>query len=138
MRWKAYVYGSIVFWFILSGSASEMMKRQVDPSVITWWKVIDEFASTPIFMIVGLGMILDYKDLLKWAGEHLNWRPPASVFRLLGWFFFLCSLVILAIGTMDMLIVLGIIPNLYAEDSAVWFLRREVGPLSWALRVRSC
>jgi len=138
MRWKAYVYGSAVFWFILSLYASVVMEKQDSPGAYLLWKALFEFTWAVVLLIIGLGMILDHRHWLRWLGTHLNFRPPTLNFCLLGWLFFLGSLVILATSIMDLFIVLGILPNLYAPDSAVWFLRREVGPLSWTLRVRSC
>jgi len=136
MRWKAYIYGSILLWIILLIFASVMMGRQDTLSFPTLWKVLSEFACTFILLTVGLGMALDHRNLLAWLGDHLNWHPPTLNARIFGWFVFLLSLLLLTLSIMDLSIVLGILPNLYAPDSAVWFLRREVGPLSWTLRAR--
>ena len=115
MHWKAYIYWSIILWIILSIVASAMMKKQDDPSFYMLWKILYEFTLTSILLIIGLGMVLDYGDLLKWFGEHLSWRPPAFGFRIFGCFVLLVSLVFLATSIMDLCIVLGILPNLYDQ-----------------------
>jgi hypothetical protein len=129
MRWRAYTYGSIILWFVLSIVASAMMDKQDSPGLYMSWKVLYEFAHTFVFLTIGLGMILDYQDLLTWFGKHLNWRPPVFSFRMLGWFILLASLVVLATGIMDLLILLGIVPNWYelnslgfARQGRIWYL----------------
>lgn len=119
MRWKAYVYGSIILWIFLFIVTAVMMEKQNGSGLYLLWKALNELGATFIFLIAGLGVVLDHRDLLKWSGEHLNWRPPTWSFLMFGWFVLLASLVLLALSITDLLILLGILPYQYDPNSPV-------------------
>jgi hypothetical protein len=113
MRWKKNIYWLIGLCLILSAVVKAVMKKQGITDPLSWGNILSELGPAMAFILIGLSMILDYRDLLDWFGTHLRWNPPTFSFRIGGWFFLIGGLLFLAVGIMNALIALSIIPNLY-------------------------
>jgi hypothetical protein len=114
VRWRKYVYLLIGLCWVASSIIQAVMKEQGITDPLAWGWILSEFAAAIAIILGALSMILDHKHLLDWLRLHLRWNYPSSIgFCMLGFLFLCGGLLLLVTNVMDVLAVLGVIPNPY-------------------------
>ena len=114
MHWKKCVYWLIPFCIVSSVIADAVMDNKGITDPLAWGNISRDFATAMVAILIGLVMIVDYKNLLDWLDTHLGWTTSATCwFRVIGCCYLLVGLVMLASKITDALAALAIIPNPY-------------------------